>query len=68
MVILEVQPIPDGVFYYSLSIILGLALLGIIYKFSDRISRLLEELVKNDVKQDVRLDHHDKDIAELKKH
>lgn len=57
---------PDGVFYYSVTIILFMILIGIIYRYSEKTSKLLEEMVKNDVRQDGRLDHHDEAIKELK--
>lgn len=64
----EVQSqVPDGVFYYSLSIILVGALIGIIYRYSEKTSKLLHELVKNDVRQDAKLETHSMQIAELKK-
>lgn len=59
--------IPDGVFYYSLSIVLVVALVGIIYRYSEKTSKLLDELVKNDVRQDVTLANHSKQIDELNK-
>lgn len=59
--------LPDGVFYYSLSIVLGVALIGIIYRYSEKTSKLLDELVKNDVRQDVILANHTEEIKNLKK-
>jgi len=58
--------LPDGVFYYSLSIVLVVALIGIIYRYSEKTSKLLDELVKNDVRQDVILSHHAKQIEEIR--
>jgi hypothetical protein len=65
MVLLEVL-VPDGIFYYSLSTLLTGALVWIIGRYVAKQSDLLEYLVKNDVRQDARLDHHDEEIIELK--
>ena len=66
MVILEVPIVPDGIFYYSLSTLLTGALVWIIGRYVAKQSDLLEYLVKNDVRQDARLDHHDEEIIEMK--
>lgn len=68
MILLEAQPpLPDGVFYYSLSILFAITLIGIIYRYAEKTSKLLDELVKNDVRQDVTLSNHTIEIQELKK-
>lgn len=64
---LELQAVPDGIFYYSLSVLLIGALIVIVYRYADKTSKLLDELVKNDAVQDTRLDHHDDEIQDLKK-
>ena len=37
-------PIPDAVFYYTLSLLLALALIVIIWRFAERVSATLHEL------------------------
>ena len=37
-------PIPDAVFYYTLSLLLSVALIGIIWRFAERVSATLNEL------------------------
>ena len=39
-------PIPDAVFYYTLSLLLSVALIGIIWRFAERVSATLNELRK----------------------
>lgn len=74
--------VPDGIFWYSLSIILAGALIVIIWRYVDRNDKRHEEHeelfkvivgTQSDMKQmlavhEEKHDQHEKDIAELKRH
>lgn len=67
MILLDAQvPIPDSFFYYTLSTLMAAALIWILSRYVNRTGDLLDKLVQNDIKQDGRLDHHEKQIQELK--
>lgn len=58
---------PDGVFYYSLTIVLSIALITIIWAYVHRLNATLDALKTTVTELMVISKHHDKDIEELKK-
>lgn len=44
MILLELQPMPDGLFYYSLSTLLALAIIAIIWRYVGKTDDMLKEL------------------------
>lgn len=63
MIILDAQPMPDGLFYYSLSTLLALAIIAIIWRYVGKTDDMLKELKQavqtlmiNDKVQDSRIE------------
>jgi hypothetical protein len=54
-------------FWYILSCALAAALVGIFGWYAKETSATLKELVKNDIKQDGRLERHDEQINDLER-
>lgn len=44
MILTEMQPMPDGLFYYSLSTLLALAIIAIIWRYVGKTDDMLKEL------------------------
>lgn len=72
------QPMPDGLFYYSLSTLLALAIIAIIWRYVGKTDDLLKELKQavqslmiNDKVQDNRIDdleEHNKIVKYKNRH
>jgi len=67
-----VTPIPDGIFWYSLSTLLALSLIWVLQRYVNKTEKLLERLVAdvsllkiNEATQDTTLKEHGKDILAL---
>jgi hypothetical protein len=58
-------PIPDGIFYYVLSGLMGAALIWIFQKYLSKLDRTIEKLVESDIKQNVYIENHDERIEKL---
>ncbi len=63
MTLTELQPMPDGLFYYSLSTLLALAIIAIIWRYVGKTDDMLKELKQavqnlmiNDKVQDNRIE------------
>lgn len=64
---------PDGYFYYTLTILLAGVVAGIVYRYTNKIDDTFKE-IKNAVSElvtankvhNVRLDGHDREIEEIK--
>lgn len=63
MILLDATPMPDGLFYYSLSTLLALAIIAIIWRYIGKTDDLLKELKQavqnlliNDKVQDSRIE------------
>lgn len=65
--------LPDGYFYYTLTVLLGGVLVGIVYRYTNKIDETFKE-IRNAVNElvtsmkvhNVRLDGHDREIEEIK--
>lgn len=73
MNLLEIPPVPDGIFWYSLSTVMAGALIAILWNYAKETTGMIKELKEtvqklaiNDSVQDERLDSHDEKLYEVK--
>lgn len=73
MNILEIPPVPDGIFWYSLSTVMAGALMAILWNYAKETTSMIKELKDtiqdlaiNDKVQDERLDGHDEKLYDVR--
>jgi len=63
--LLQQVAVPDSYFWYTLSLVLAVALIGIIWKFAERVSKTLDELKLISKVHEHRHDETDSKIEKL---
>lgn len=58
-------PVPDGIFYYALSGVMGAALIAIFWKYIGKLDATIERLTESDIKQNVHIENHEERLDKL---
>lgn len=61
----ELPPQPDTIFYYVLSILMGMALIWIFQRYIARLDENITKLTESDIKQNFHIEDHGKRIDDL---